>query len=435
MVLGAAVAAAQDPAPRAPLDVTLMDAPYNVSHGGRAPSMRQSLDLTVGAHELAHGAIERAFGSRRRLGRWTTVLFDLVTTSIIPLPLSDVWLHEEFHRAQMGRRGIDSFDDVYRFDFAASAIYVSHVRDEDIVALKASHPAEWVRVSSAGAEGETMLVRELETRSFRGHGRGWHVPLYWFAKMSTSLYVASSTWPEGDADTDEMNAADGSDIARRDFTGHDFLAWVYDLHRPTEPYTARGTHPSGVGIDRYVKLADLTAEERRFIHRQGRLQLLNFADPFLVGWEGVRLGGKGGEALTATASLSHFLTASGYAVDATVLLKRGGGAAQVIAHAYVNDARTLPGVEATVFDRPARLAGRPVELTPRVALWLQPRGLSFRTSDAAPGGLISLRARSGGAARLRAFLELEAKTAGWVAGSPYLDAGVALRSGITTSLR
>src|SRR5687768_6743706 len=143
IALGAAVAAAQEPAARAPLDITLVDAPYNVSFGGRAPSMRQSLDLTVGAHELAHGAIERAFGRRRRLGRWTTVLFDLVTTSIVALPLSDVWLHEEFHRAQMGRRGVGSVDDVYRFDVGAEVIAVSHVRDEDIVALKARHPSEW----------------------------------------------------------------------------------------------------------------------------------------------------------------------------------------------------------------------------------------------------------------------------------------------------
>ena len=426
ILAGAAFPAGAQSARPAGLDLTLVDAPYNVSFGGRSPSMRQSMDLAVGFTELTHGAIERAFGDHRTLGRVTSALYDFVTTAVVPLPLATPWLHEEFHRAQMGRRGVGSFNDVYRFEMGASAIYVSHVRDADIVALKAAHPAEWVRVGSAGIEGEQLHARELQTRSFRGQSRGWHVPLYWLTKLSTSIYVASSTWPETDPETDTMNIADGASVERRDFTGHDLLAWVYDLHRPTESYAARGTHPSGVGIDRYVKTADLTPEERRFIERMGRLQMLNFADPFLVGFDGVTIGNT-----VTTASLSHFLSPSGYSIDANVWLKRGGDAAQVIARAYVNDARTLPGIEATVFDRPLRVGDRLLELTPRAALWLQPKDLAFRATDVSPGGLVSLRVRSAGTGRLRAFVELEGKTGGWVAGSPYLDAGVSLRTGIT----
>lgn len=410
------------------VDLTLFDAPYNLSFGGRAPSMRQSLDLTVAGYEIAHGAIRRSFSGRVSSAAMTAI-YDLVFTAILPLPFTDGWLHEEFHRAQMGRRGVGSFNDIYLFDFGATAIAVSHVRDADILALKANHPAEWVRVNSAGGEGELLLVRELETRSFRGQSRGWHLPLYWLTKVSTWAYVASSTWSESETDTDQMNLDDGVNVAKRDFTGHDYLAWVYDLHRPTEPYDARGVHPSGVGIDRYIKPSDLSDAERRYIKRQGKLQLLNFVDPFLYEMTGFRVGGDDARPRFATLSLGHSLTASGYTIDAHFLTRRHRDALSVIARAYVNDERTLPGIEVTAFDRPARIAGRTLELTPRVALWMQPKGQAFRTRDAEPGGLASLRIRGREHSWFGAFVEVEGKTAGWVAGTPYLNSGMAFRTG------
>ena len=92
--------------------------------------------------------------------------------------------------------------------------------------------------------------------------------------------------------TDEMNA-DERTVKVRDFVGHDFTSWVYDLHRPDEPYAARGAHPSGVGYDRYRGPDDLTAGEKRYLDHMGRLQLLNFLDPNLVGWRGVGVSASG----------------------------------------------------------------------------------------------------------------------------------------------
>ena len=423
-------------APRGGLDITLVDAPYNTAHDGvRVPSMRQTLDLSVAAYELAHGGVERLFGRRRTLGKIAVALFDLVTTVEVTLPLTDVWVHEEFHRAALGRRGVDSFDDVYRLDVGASVIAVSRVKDADLVRIKRDHPADWVRVNEAGIEGELTLVRELERRRFFGHSTAFHLPLYWIAKGSSAGYVASADWADVDADTDEMNRHDGANVAKRDFTGHDFLAWVYDLHRPAEPYDARGVHPSGVGIDRYVKRADLTAEERRFVRRQGRLQLLNFADPFLVGLNrGITLRG-GATPLRATASLGHFLTSFGHTVDANILVARGDVNAAVTFHHYRNGARAFPGVEADLLDLPVAIGGRPVALSARGALWLQPDDQRFRTTDAAPGGLASLRLRTRVGSRLAAFAEVEAKSAGWVAGTPYLTSNAALRVGVSTVRR
>ena len=425
-------AAAQTPSR---LDFTIVDAPYNVAEGLRGPSMRQALDLSVAAYEVSHAAIEKAFGRRKRLGRAAVALFDIASTVEVALPLTSVWVHEEFHRAVMGRRGVNSFDDVYRLDIDAAWIAVSHVKDDDIVRLKRDHPAEWVRTQSAGIEGELRLVGELERRRFFGQSRAWHLPLYWLTKLGTFGYVASGTWSDADADVDKANRDDGANVKRRDFTGHDLLGWTYDLHRPGEPYTARGIHPSGVGIDRYVKLADLTDEERRYLKRQGRLQLLNFVDPFLFGLNGGIAVGPADSPTRVNAGLSHYLTSFGHTIDANIFVRRGDTKLVVVAHAYANDGAVFPGVEGEWLDVPVAIGSRNLSVSPRLAVWLQPERQQFRTTRADAGGLAALRVRAGLSPRLGMFTDLEAKTAGWVAGAPYLDANATIRVGVSVGQR
>src|SRR6266480_212450 len=135
------------------LDVPIIDLPYNAAHGSRGPSMQQSLGLTAAFYDLSHLGIDKMFGDHRILSKTTIAFFD-VATMTLPFPLTDIWLHEEWHRAVMGNRGIDSFNDVYRFKIGGDAIAVSHVRDEDLIRLKRDHPSEIVRLDEAGIEGE-----------------------------------------------------------------------------------------------------------------------------------------------------------------------------------------------------------------------------------------------------------------------------------------
>ena len=413
------------------LDFTLLDAPYNLTEGLRGPSMRQTLDLSMATYELSHAGIERAFGRRKRLGRAAVAVFDLATTLELALPLTSVWVHEEFHRAVMGRRGVNSVDDVFRFDVDAAWIAVSHVADNDIMRLKRDRPAEWIRTQSAGIEGELSLVGELQRRRFFGRSRAWHLPLYWLTKLGTFGYVASGTWSDADADIDEANREDGTNVRRRDFTGHDLLGWVYDLHRPNEPYAARGVHPSGVGVDRYVKLADLTSEERRYLERQSRLQLLNLIDPFLFGLDGGITVGSEESRTQINAGVSHYLTSFGHTIDATVLVARGAKKLAVVAHAYANAGSVFPGIDGQLFDVPLTVGRRNAFLSPRLALWLQPHVQEFRTSRADGGGLASVRVRTVLSRRLDVFGEVEAKTTGWVAGVAHVDANASARMGLS----
>ena len=375
----------------------------NFTQGFRGPSMAQSLEATASFYELSHEALQRHFGDRERSARSAVALFDLATLAALPTPLSDVWLHEEWHRAVLGNRGVGSFDDVYRFRPFVDAVAVSRVRDDALAAMKRDHPADFVRASEAGVEAEAALVMKLEKEHFYRGAKSWDLALYWFVKANSIGYIVSGSRSSTDRTIDKWERDEGADVRRRDFIGHDFTAWVYDLFRPDEPYAARGVHPSGVGIRRYVRVADLTPAERAYLRKQGRLSFINLLDPNLAGVAEIR------PHMNVTAS--HTLTSFGYAVGVHLFAPR----ALVTIREYANHERRFPGVEIEL----PRAA-----ITPRIALWLQPANQRFDDRAARAGALATVRI-----ARRHTFAELEAKTAGWSQGNVHLGKSIAVRAG------
>jgi hypothetical protein len=417
-------------APAVRIDVPLADFPYNARFGARAPSMQQALSVTAGVYDAGHFAIQQMWGTHTKLAKTTIAVVDLLT---IEFPLTDAWLHEDWHRTVLGNRGIDSHDDVDdKLNVLTASISVSNVSDEDLAAMKRQHPTDFVRLKEAGIEGEYSLITQMEQEKFYRGGRAWNTALYWLIAINSVGYVADTSG--ADAMTDDANAKERT-VAVRDISGHDFTAWVRDLFRPNEPFEARGIHPSGVGINRYTKTTDLTLEERGYLHHEGRLAFLNFADPNLLGITGFTVWNRNGpDPVHMNLALRHLLTSFGHTVDANVFLKQGTTNLFVALHAYANDARTLPGLDAQIIDRPVTIAGRQIELSPRLALWMQPADQAFRTHDAQAGALAGLRASTVVSGRLGAFAEAEVKTAGWVAGVVQLDRAINVRVGASTTL-
>jgi hypothetical protein len=372
-------------------DVTLLDAD-NFARGFHAPSMEQAVSWTAAFYDTSHRAIRR---------HWEIVLFDLAVDAGLPLPLSDTWVHEEFHRAVLQNRGVASFDDVYKFRLAASSTAVSHVSDDNLVRMKRDHPADFVRAHEAGIEGEHAMVLRLERQHFFDGATSWNVPLYLLVKLNSIAYIASGSTSEANRLTDQWERDEGTDVSRRDFTGHDFTAWVYDLFRPDEPYTARGIHPSGVGLRRYIRQSDLTDAERRYLHRQGRLAVLNLLDPNLVDLSARRFN----------AAAAHVLTPFGYTIDVNTFIHPK---LFIALHDYVNHEHSFPGAEAALEDRV------------RIALWKQPAHQLFRDRSGRLGGLVSVRVH-----HRKFFAEVEAKSAGWVEGNVHLDRSISVRAGVS----
>ncbi|HET8541084.1 MAG TPA: hypothetical protein VFL83_14515 [Anaeromyxobacter sp.] len=158
------------------LELPLLDVPYGASHGYRAPSMAQAGAIGRDLHTATNWAIDLGVAAGcegRGCGRspakrwaleWAALL--LANALVAALPLYTAWTHEEYHRAVLGQHGIDSHNGVYDLELGGSAIYVSHVADEDLVRLKRDHPSDMVRLSAAGMEGDVELTRAVQADAF-----------------------------------------------------------------------------------------------------------------------------------------------------------------------------------------------------------------------------------------------------------------------------
>ena len=432
----ALLAAVPRPPARLRFELPLVDAPFSIANGLSLPSMQQSLAVTEAFYEGAHYGIQRSIGRgrlRTPLNRVATALFDYYT---IAVPFGDVWLHEEFHRAGLSRRGISSYNDTYALSLGATTISVSDIADEDLVRLKSRHPAEFVRLAAAGIEGEYELLSRLQRSRFFHDSPASHTALAWLTKFGTIGYVMSGA-DSTDGDILEIYQQKESEgMSARDAVGHDFLSWVYDLSRPDEPYPNRGTHPSGDGIDRYVALSDLTPEERGYLERQGKLSILNLVDPTLFGLSGVTVPNAFGRGpMKLNVVLGHQLTSFGHTVATNLFVRQGRANVFAIVNRYANAERTFTGVDVRLLDWPVQALGRTFAVSPRVSAWQQPVGQRFRAAKADLGGLAALRVDYREAGRLGAFVEVEAKTSGWVSGNVYLDRNVSVRTGVTVTFR
>jgi hypothetical protein len=412
------------------IDIPLVELPYNVQHAIRAPGMQQSLALTGDFYEYMHSALGRVAPRHKT---WRNVGITLADYFTIAVPFGDAWLHEEWHRAILGNNDINSKNDVWNLkNLFAESISVSHVTDEDLTAFKRDRPADFVRTKSAGIEAENELLTNLESRQFFNHSKTFHEGLYWLIALGDQLYVGSARpqdSAEVDNDTDEMNAKE-KNIAVRDISGHDFTAWVYDLFRPNEPFTARGIHPSGVGINRYIKFADLTPEEKRYIEREGKLMWLNFIDPAFIGKEIALNGGTA----HANVFVRHMLTSFGDATQGHVLYEQGNTRLHIAALRYSNHDRAFPGLQAELVDYPVTLGTSELEVSPRLSAWMQPKHQQFMTRSSQTGGSIGIRVGTLSTGRLHYYIDGELKSAGWIAGRPSLERGGTFRAGLTFNM-
>ncbi|RXF54433.1 hypothetical protein EG867_16755, partial [Enterococcus faecalis] len=136
------------------------DLPQSVTPGAgdygnfyRNLSMEQTTEMARNLHgSLYYGhnviwnvVIEPNSTKRYILNRVVANIAALGTDYLaIKLPYGFAYQHEEFHRAVMSSRHIYSYDEVWKFGKGLD-IAVTNVKDEDLVYLKANHPADQVR--------------------------------------------------------------------------------------------------------------------------------------------------------------------------------------------------------------------------------------------------------------------------------------------------
>jgi len=426
-------AAARRNIDRVEYDLPVYDAPFSGLGGGYAfPSTAQSLAITKDLALGIHYALARFIAGQGDRGE-TQILRSfgslLTEIALISLPGGYSWLHEEWHRAVLTNRRISSYNGIYDFRILSNVVPVSHVADADLVMLKREYPADMVRLSAAGNEAQIELVRSLRRELFFNRQE---CSLEWITlfinSFSPASYLFLCSLPYADNLTDQLQRAEGKDIAKRDIVGMDFTAWVYDLYRPGEPYdSGRGVHPSGIGINRYIRRSQLTGKEKDYLQLQGILAWLNLVNPQLVMKN--RFSGKNpftGAPMYWNAALVHHLTPFGFTIDGDIMAIAGRTGIAATLHSYFNGRRWYPGAAVEADDIPlsimrAKSAFPRLYLSAKAEGWFQPKDQLFDERTPQAGGALSVGLKAGVTKHLLLTAGASAKSGGWQAGAVSLE--------------
>lgn len=393
------------------------------------PGMENSLAYSTDFYTAAHFGLKKAFHFKK-VGFWQIFLqrmsisaFDVLT---MKLPLSFSWLHEEYHRGVMTQYGINSFNEVLLFQFRAKSIAVSREKDEELAMLCDSHHPDFVRLMSAGHEAVVDLNRNLEHNEFFHHQNLDNEVLYWMTAFQNLIYIASCASGNGDTGSIKRNEVEFN-IQDRDFTGMDMNAWVDALWNPDKPYAARGPHPSGNGINRYILTRDLPEECVKYLRRQVGLDVFNFISPMMIGFSRFRLANTDQGPYYGNFAFRHYLTSFGDDISLDLYLQAPWANLYTTLHSYNNYNHHFGGLEVGLIDFP--LLSNHLLLGGTLMGWVQPKDMLFKTSKGSFGGLLKARV-SYHSRFLDPYMELGWKSKGWVAGNAKLDRGFFMKAGL-----
>ncbi|HLL52833.1 MAG TPA: hypothetical protein VK447_04750 [Myxococcaceae bacterium] len=397
----------------------------------RLPGWEQAVAINTSAVLFAHDAVWRATRNidQPLLRGLAFGVGSVLSDFLVWLAIDPAWAHEEGHRSVLalyslpGLNGaIDppgSWPDSYR--------PVYGLADAQLAFLKERHNPDMIRLQAAGYESELLGKLALERATFwadRPGGQNILQAAYTHLSVISYFTLCLDQRLSDRLLQDEVDWV-GTDVFHRDFTGPDCGGWVYDLHRPDEPYAARGPHPSGVGIRRDRLPSDMSSAELSYLRRQRNLLLLNLVDPHQFGFASFR----GTNPFTHrpfrwNAQLAHLPTSFGSSTEARVLLAEAQWKLGLTLHGFLNGQAFFPGLTAELFRYPIRPFDHPLDVSATVSLWLQPRAQRFDTAEPSPGAMASLTLSQRVVDAVDLDLRLRGKTAGWVALQPSLAPAV-----------
>ena len=143
------------------VDVPLVEVPDLVAPRAGWPSFDDANDLAVAADRLVVFGVQRGMFALfpDKVGLRMGIGMPIAGVAAIGTVFFGSWAHEESHRAVLRNRGIASRNGLYFPEaWSNGTISVDHVSDGDLATLKRDHPADTVRLMSAGIETQHLIV-------------------------------------------------------------------------------------------------------------------------------------------------------------------------------------------------------------------------------------------------------------------------------------
>lgn len=401
-------------------------------------SMMQSTDMARNLHgslyyghnvlwsKLVKPSTTKKYILNRVLANVTALGTDYLA---IKLPYGYAFQHEEFHRAVMSTRHIYSYDEVWNFGKGLD-IAVTGVKDEDLIYLKQKHPADLVRLASAGVEGEYRYLQRMREDNFFKQTNYPMIGISLLGTFHAVNYVNLPFAKRFNSITDSILAHDRDNVLARDFMGYDFSAWVYDLFRPNEPYEQRGNWPGGVGIKRPIKESDLTPEMKKFLRKTGNWQYLNFVSPFMIGINRLQLK----EGYFFNFALRSVPTSFGYYAGGDFFLDFNNRQMMICIAVNKSKNLVLPSFDWS-YHNFKKAANDRLSTSFQISTWLQPKDQMFAAQKSSFGFSIGAQPKLKISKNVSLIADFNYKTKGWVFSNPYLDDKFTGRFGFNVSTR
>ena len=420
------------------LSIPLLDFPQNKDLPYQYPSMNQALEFSNDFYELTFLGIDKlgdglfrpktkpyTKGKRLINGifKYAASLGFSKYGSELPIPLG-VWAHEEFHRSVLGISKIDSKNGNWIPNRWDGTVY--GISDTELSDLKRGNPDQLLYAYVAGVQSEILLNQKIATQDFYKRRT--------FAKNALLLYNAYyvydyfkfSTSPQSDSVKILAAPHESANPRERDFAGADLTAWAYDMFSPDRAYEEREQFPNGEGVNRRIGMSDLSPEAQKFLNRQKKLSLLNFANPAIFFINRIALGSRLSFNFFAQYVPTHF----GNDVAVYLPVKFNKNDLLFAVHEYSNRERQGYGIDLGTYNR--KISNR-LETDFTFHLWDQPE--NFYSLKNLFGGAFEFQARYGLSKNVSIALSVLWKTDGWQMGSPYLKSNISSRLGLTYDLR
>jgi hypothetical protein len=401
------------------LDLPLFSLPYQIDTAKipeygffdsyTHPDMEASLYVTSDVYSSFHFGMKKLRDLMGQEAYWKRfvyyggVLAGDFLLYILPFPTSYMWMHESFHRAGFTHMGLRSH---INFDFPNGG-YAMVDSGGDI------YKYDLPRVSAAGIESEYLLIEKMQRNNFFYDQGMFNEFLYWLASLQAWSYAYMPFLQEGMTMTVEGKEQEVS---------ADSLQWAYYLFHPEDHITMDSEDEEVIG------LSDLTDNEKKFLETRVLWSLVNFASPMMFGIRSIPLWA----GFSGNFALRQLYTSFGTDLSVNLYLKKAPFNMAFSYHSYMNYDSYFPAIEAELVDYPLQFTRNfGLFLSPRILLGMQPKDQEFMTSEPEFFALAGCRVDFAVSKHFLPYLEINAKTDGWVAGNEFLERNISFKAGIS----